>query len=338
MLPLLRHLRPGQRGESGRSQGKCGPPGGSRGPRQECNLRSDRRQRAGQKYVAHYRLPGQDCERESWLSGSEPSTGRISYTFSQTVNDTTLAWDPKVGAMYRHTNRNPGHYLIFIIVPRGGGSNFCNVLYDWRWVELTNDKSTAQIDLIVNPDALGRADVAMDSAASVQVVSCVPLTPEGKVPLAGDFSDQLLNLNVRVKDGKAVFAGLREGKYRFYRDKASVDAEVKRGQTTQVKFPAPKQDLARGRRRPRRREILSACLLPVVAQAPSTDGIFLWLRDDPHRPSWFGVNIAGHESPPVLVRSGSHYRVAPITCTSSNVVFCPPISPSTGEPSQTSQR
>ena len=150
--------------------------------------------------------------------------------------NTTLSWKDKTGGMHRHTARPPGHYLVFLR-GRTEGADDSEGFYDWKWVELKDDKSKVTADLTIDFAKLGTLEVAVPGAANDSLVSYCPLDASGKLPLDVHF---FLQAAAKVQGGKAVIRLLREGKYQVECNGAKAEVQVKPGMTAKVELMAKK--------------------------------------------------------------------------------------------------
>jgi outer membrane lipoprotein-sorting protein len=119
-----------------------------------------------------------------------------------------LAWNPKLGMTYGFKGVRPGKRLVYL--------HWGERYFDWRWIDVKEGigATTAEIDLTLEPSSVGSVEVKVAGPA-VERVMFVPADDEGRVP---SWSTRLVGKGVTatVKDGKALFNGMRPGKYVFY--------------------------------------------------------------------------------------------------------------------------
>ena len=173
--------------------------------------------------------------------------------------NTTLRWDGKSrSGTHQHVNRPPGRYLVYL---RGGSSDPSSSevhyegYYDWKWVEIQDEKSAVVADLQIDPANLGTLEVAVKGPTKESSVVYLPLDDDGQLPFPGAHYQFSRTSNAKIEDGKAVIRGLREGKYqvamgpwqqgaRSHDGKTvlemlpsvTADVEVKRGTTVRVQL------------------------------------------------------------------------------------------------------
>lgn len=119
-----------------------------------------------------------------------------------------LAWNPKQGMTYGFKEVRPGRRIVYV--------HWGDRYFDWRWIDVKEGAgaTTAEIDLTLEPSSVGSVEVQVAGPAAERVMF-VPADDEGKVP---SWSPRLVGKGVTatVKDGKALFNGMRPGKYVFY--------------------------------------------------------------------------------------------------------------------------
>ncbi len=125
-----------------------------------------------------------------------PPDGTADSTYAEEVarRITNLGVDFNQQIYHSHINRPPGHYLVFITGPpanapadffqwpKGKGEGY----YDWKSVEVKDDRSKVVADLSVDPQKLGALAVtASPSGEATRATNliCVPLDASGKLPL-----------------------------------------------------------------------------------------------------------------------------------------------------------
>ncbi len=167
----------------------------------------------------------------------------------------SVAWDEEAGRVsHKHVNRPPGHYLVYVrgrSKPNQNGRTFSEGYYDWKWVELKNDKSKAQVDLTVDPDNTGSLEVSLPDGVTAQKLSYLPLDDQGKLPLPEvECHYHVWSTSMaKFEDGKAKIKSLRPGKYQLATLRrvgrvmtAKAEVEVKRGETVTVELTPVEPD------------------------------------------------------------------------------------------------
>ena len=177
----------------------------------------------------------------------------------------SAAWDEEAGrGSHKHVNRPPGHYLVCVrgrSNPDQNGRASYGGCYDWKWVELKNDKSKVKVDLTIDPDNTGSLEVSLPDGVTAKSVSYLPLDDQGKLPLPEvecHYQVQFTRM-AKLEDGKAEIKSLRPGKYQLAtlrRDRnpevgyfgfvisAKAEVEVKRGETVTVELTPVEPDAA----------------------------------------------------------------------------------------------
>ena len=164
--------------------------------------------------------------------------------------NSTLAWDKAAGhGSHRHVNRPPGHYLVYLRGNRTKGKYGhlgYQGYYDWKWVELKDDRSEVNVDLTMDLQNVGSVEVTLRGETTEKVVTYLPLDEQGKLPLPEWDCHRYMGFScsAAIEDGKAVVKDLRPGKYQFaitLRDArgpsvAKADVEVQRGTTAKVEL------------------------------------------------------------------------------------------------------
>jgi hypothetical protein len=122
-----------------------------------------------------------------------------------------LMWEPKKGLTFQVHNTAPGWHVVATNWQEGH-------YHDWKWFEVHEDqerKTASEINLTIDLSVTGSAEVTVTPSNEGSSVSFMFADDEGKVPAwwprpTGD------PVSESVKKGKAVFKGLRPGKYVFY--------------------------------------------------------------------------------------------------------------------------
>ena len=177
----------------------------------------------------------------------------------------SLTWGEEAGrGLHKHVNRPPGHYLVCVrgrSNPGQDGRVFYEGYYDWKWVELKNDKSKAKVDLTIDPDNTGSLEVSLPDGVTAKSVNYLPLDDQGKLPLPEvECHYHMRGTSMaELEDGKAEIKFLRPGKYQLAtlrRDRnpevgyfgfviaAKAEVEVKRGETVTVELTPVEPDAA----------------------------------------------------------------------------------------------
>jgi hypothetical protein len=156
-------------------------------------------------------------------------TGFVSSAASRLESNT------KDGITFRHGNVPPGTYLVLIA--------WDDRSLDWRWVELKGP-GDVQVDLTIDPEALGELEVTLPAEAKERRMWLLPLDKDGRLPdKAGSASSLAMQLGnyveatrteARKGQDRVTFRGVRAGSYRVIAGAAAADATVKTGQTAKV--------------------------------------------------------------------------------------------------------
>ncbi len=151
-----------------------------------------------------------------------------------------LTYDVKSGFTYRIPNVPQGKHLLYVTwQPK-------RHYMDWRWIYVKEPKPAStipEIDFTMEPDVCGTVELSLAAGMETGEVSFMPADEQGRVP---DWSHPPHGSFVteKVVDGKAVFRGLRPGKYVFYpaltdrsdpkAPEVRVSAEVKAKETARL--------------------------------------------------------------------------------------------------------
>ena len=132
-----------------------------------------------------------------------------------------LVWHPKNGLRYGIFDVPAGTHLVFF--------HHGHRYFDWRWVEIKADpRSTVpEIDFTLQPSLTGKVAVTVADPTIERVLFALA-DDQGTVP---KWSIRLVgkSLSEDVKDGKALFSGLRPGKYVFYAPDAGTTGRFRHG-------------------------------------------------------------------------------------------------------------
>lgn len=139
---------------------------------------------------------------------------------------TALAWNPKTGCRFRHGNLRAGRYLVYV---RSGP-----FYYDWRWVQVRGGKERVRIDLTVDPARAGTLEVRLQNMEETTRVSFLPLDAAGRVAFFDPNAAFTRLSSTESVDGKALFEGLRAGRYRVTAGNVQREVTIKAGETTSV--------------------------------------------------------------------------------------------------------
>lgn len=176
--------------------------------------------------------------------------------------NSTILCDKTGTITHRQVNRPPGHNLVML---RGtarepakenetafGETEYDGCL-DWKWLVIKDAKERINLDLTLDPGALGKLAVSVTNAPPRAWVSYMPLDPTGNLPLP-DALTYYGSPRRKLVNGKVEINWLKEGKYRLlpvldYMDDmsknssqaGSVDVEIKRGVTSKVDLKWPEK-------------------------------------------------------------------------------------------------
>jgi len=139
---------------------------------------------------------------------------------------TRLSWNAKAGCTYRHANLRPGRYLVYV---RSG-----KYYYDWQWVQIKGNKEKRRVDLTVDPGRAGTLEVHLSDQVGATRVAFLLLDSAGKVVFYDPKAALTRLSEVEAVEGRAVFEGLRAGRYRVAAGNLRKDVVVKAGQTTRL--------------------------------------------------------------------------------------------------------
>ncbi|HEX7900267.1 MAG TPA: hypothetical protein VF950_21040 [Planctomycetota bacterium] len=131
------------------------------------------------------------------------------------------SWDPDKGLRLHSRNLPPGHRLVTAAWKKRVAppeSREITHYMDWRWVEVKapNAKETvSEVVLTIEPSVSGEAEVTLAAGVAADAVAFIPADAQGKVP---DWSERRFGpaFTEAVAGGKAVFRGLKPGRYVFF--------------------------------------------------------------------------------------------------------------------------
>jgi len=136
----------------------------------------------------------------------------------------SVRWGEAKGLTFHYKKLAPGMRLITVAWRLNGApsarvdTSLRTHYVDWRWVDTTpsDPKETSpEIVLTIQPSACGDAEVTLDPGISADSVSFMPCDGQGKVPSWDDRRGGPA-FTEKVRDGKAMFKGMKPGKYAFY--------------------------------------------------------------------------------------------------------------------------
>jgi len=166
--------------------------------------------------------------------------------------NSVLLRDKKTGILaHKHVNRPPGWYLVYVRGNRRDspdGRITHEGYYDWKWVEIKEDKLKVTVDLTVDPGNSGTVEVTLSGPTKESSVTYLPLDENGQLPFPDAHSYLQRTSSAKIEGGKAVIRGLREGKYQVAKGpwqgdtrlpSVTADVEVKQGSTTKVVLARP---------------------------------------------------------------------------------------------------
>jgi hypothetical protein len=158
--------------------------------------------------------------------------GRVaSTTFQPRV--TTFSASLEDGYSFTHRSLPGGAYLVYV--------RWDETWMDWIWLTIQDDVRR-KVELRIDPDDVGLAEVTLKSGRRDATVFLLPLDAEGGLPELPPESSALslalhLGLQAVASDGLARFPSLRPGRYRVFASGQTAELHVAAGQTASVDVP-----------------------------------------------------------------------------------------------------
>lgn len=135
-----------------------------------------------------------------------------------------LTWDETKGLSFHYKTLPAGKRLLLAAwrikgAPSARGDTGKHTHWmDWQWVEVKPPQpkaTSSEIVLTVEPVVAGDVEISLTGGVAAESVSFIPADAEGKVP---NWDERKLGtaFHEKVADGKAVFKGMKPGKYVFF--------------------------------------------------------------------------------------------------------------------------
>ena len=172
----------------------------------------------------------------SGMAGLSASASMNRGSVSSTTNKpriSSLRLEESTACKFSHVQMIPGKYLVYI---RRGERN-C----DWKWVTVDN-QSKLNIALEVDDGQTGALEVTLPDTPGTKKVELIPLDETGTAPIPDADLPKArisywLGTSLKPEAGKAVFDGLKSGKYRVLAGSLSKDVELLTGKTVSLSLP-----------------------------------------------------------------------------------------------------
>lgn len=133
-----------------------------------------------------------------------PDGGAASYRGSghPTV---TLTWDAQADCSFNISNLPSGIYFVYV--------RWADAYMEWQIAELQSTKSSAYIDLTVDPGLAGAIRIHLPKKDVRYAVWLIPISERDEVPLPGVDLSLYTNLKAYSSDGIVNIQGVRSGRY-----------------------------------------------------------------------------------------------------------------------------